>query len=105
MNKSPSNLRSAWLQACVVDSESKPQWLKVKASKVTKQSVQCIIYKELKKKKTLEAKMQIQRRLKRTERESERGIEEEEEDGGAISSLIVSPWVVEVKGLKLQQWL
>ena len=72
MNKSPSNLRSAWLQAWVVDSESKPQWLKVKASKVTKQSVQCIIYKELKKKKTLEAKMQIQLRLKRTERERAR---------------------------------
>ena len=68
--------------------------------------MQSIIYKELeKKKKTLEAKMQIQLRLKRTERESERGIEEEEEDGGAISSLIVSPWVVEVEGLKLQQWL
>ena len=48
------------------------QWSKVKASKVTKQSVQYIIYKELKKKKTLDAKMQIQHRLKRIERERER---------------------------------
>ena len=70
--------------------------------------MQSIIYKELeKKKKTLEAKMQIQHRLKRTERERERESERdiEEEDGGAISSLMVSPWVVEVEGLKLQQWL
>ena len=44
-------------------------------------------------------------RERERERESERDIEEE--DGGAISSLIVSPWVVEVEveGLKLQQWL
>ena len=51
--------------------------------------------------------MQIQHWLKRTERERERESERdiEEEDGGAISSLMVSPWVVEVEGLKLQQWL
>ena len=39
------------------------------------------------------------------ERESKRDMEEEHEDGSAISSLIVSRWVVKVKGLKLQQWL
>ena len=35
----------------------------------------------------------------------ERDIEEEQEDSGAILSLIVLRWVVEVEGLKLQQWL
>ena len=46
--------------------------------------------------------MQIHSICKNAERERERDIEEERR-WRAISTLIVSQWVVEVEGLKLQQ--
>ena len=55
------------------------------------------------KKNTLEAKMLIQHLQKRRERERER--ENNDEDGSVVSGLIVSRWVAEVEGLKLQQWV
>ena len=48
--------------------------------------------------------MLIQHLQKRTEREREREREKNnDEDGSVVSGLIVSRWVAEVEGLKLQQ--